>query len=99
MENKEYQEVFDKTKGLQGEELKEKLLTFANGNAQLTEELEAMFARIDEYYNVLQDSKKYEDEDQWVEAQVKEIADLINAKVKQSPVTVDEVEQAIFGKK
>lgn len=99
MENKEYQEIFDKTKGLQGEELKEKLLTFANGNAQLTEELEAMFARIDEYYNVLQDSKKYEDEDQWVEAQVKEIADLINAKVKQSPVTVDEVEQAIFGKK
>ena len=98
MENKEYQEIFDKTKGLQGEELKEKLLTFANGNAQLTEELEAMFARIDEYYNVLQDSKKYEDEDQWVEAQVKEIADLINAKVKQSPVTVDEVEQAIFGK-
>jgi len=98
MEKQDYQKIFEDSQNLHGEELKKKLLTFAKEDKQMEEEMKAMFERIDEYYNVIQASKKFEDEDQWVEAQVKEIADLINAKVKESPVTVEEVEQALFGK-
>lgn len=95
MENKEYQEVFDKTEGLQGEELVKALLAFADGNEQMVEEMKAMFARIDAYHEVIQSSKKYKTEDEWVDAELQAITDSINAKSKDK-VTVEQVRRALF---
>ena len=95
MENKEYQEIFDKTKGLQGEKLVEALLTFAEGNTQMEEEQKAMFARIDTYYEVIQSSKQYEREDDWVNAELQSIADAINAKSKDK-VSAEDVKIALL---
>ena len=96
MENKEYQEIFDKTKGLQGEELEKALLAFSAGNKQMVAELKAMFARIDTYYEVIQSSKQYKREDDWVNAELQSIADAINAKSKDK-VSAEDVGIAIFG--
>lgn len=95
MENKEYQEIFDKTEGLQGEELVKALLALADGNEQMGEELKDMFARIDEYHEVIQSSKKYKTEDEWVDAELQTITDSINAKSKDK-VTVEQVRRALF---
>lgn len=95
MENKEYQEIFDKTEGLQGEELVKALLALADGNKQMGEELKDMFARIDKYHEVIQSSKKYKTEDEWVDAELQTITDSINANSKDK-VTVEQVRRALF---
>lgn len=98
MENKEYQEIFDKTKGLQGEELEKALLAFSDGNKQMVAELKAMFARIDTYHEVIQTSKKYKTEDEWVDAELQAITDTINAKSKDK-VTMEDVRRVLWGGK
>lgn len=95
MENKEYQEIFTATEGLQGEKLVEALLTFAQKNAQMEEELKAMFKRIDAYHEVIQSSKKFKTEDEWVEAELQAITDSINAKSKDK-VSAEDVRRALF---
>lgn len=94
MENNEYQEIFTATKGLQGKELEEALWAFAV-DEQMKEELTDMFARIDAYHEVIQSSKKYKTEEDWVDAELQAITDAINAKAKDK-VTVKEVRRALF---
>lgn len=96
MENKEYQEIFDATRGLGGKELEEKLLSFAGDDQQMKEELIAMFARIDTYHEVIQSSKEYKTEEAWIEDELQSIADTINAKSKEK-VTTEDVKRALGG--
>lgn len=95
MESQDYQKIFEETKNLHEKQLEEKLLSFANGNKQMEEEMQAMFARIDAYHEVIQSSKKYKTEDEWVDAELQAITDSINAKSKDK-VTVEQVRRALF---
>ena len=93
MESQDYQKIFEETRNLHEKQLEEKLLSFANGNKQMGEEMQAMFARIDEYYDVLQDSQN-DSSNSWPKRQMQKVIDLINEKDKRH-VTVEEVEQMV----
>lgn len=93
MESQDYQKIFEETRNLHEKQLEEKLLSFANGNKQMEEEMQAMFARIDEYYDVLQDSQN-DSSNSWPKRQMQKVIDLINEKDKRH-VTVEEVEQMV----
>lgn len=93
MENKEYQEIFNATKDLHGEELEKTLLAFAKDDEQMKEEMKAMFARIDEYYKVLQDSKN-DSLDGWKRGQMQKVVDIINERDNRN-VSIEEVEQMV----
>ena len=79
MEKQNYEKIFIETKTLQEKQLEEKLLTFANGDKQMEEEMKAMFARIDMYHEVIQAAEGKKEED-WIAEQLREIVSEINQK-------------------
>lgn len=91
MENQDYQKIFEETRNLHEKQLEEKLLSFANGNKQMEEEMQAMFARIKEYHEVLKAYKDSEFEVDWWNKQLQEIVDEIN-KNSQQKLTAEDID-------
>lgn len=93
MEKQDYQKIFKETENLHGKQLEEKLLTFADGDQQMEEEMKAMFARIDEYYAVLRESRN-DSLKGWKRGQMQKVVDIINERDNRN-ISIEEVEQMV----
>ena len=93
MEKQDYQKIFKETENLHGKQLEEKLLTFADGDQQMEEKMKAMFARIDEYYAELRESRN-DSLKGWKRGQMQKVVDIINERDNRN-ISIEEVEQMV----